>query len=286
LVVMQATGFSAFRLARPVVYFGVIVAVMLLVLMNVLVPASRVALAERSAEITQNVSARFLKDGQFLHPSDGITLYIREIAATGELLDLFLADDRDPDNRAVYTARKALFAKTDTGPKLLMVDGMAQVLTATGQSLSVTRFADFTYDMAGLIAAPKAHDRSMGEVSTVELFSATNALQTETDETQASLLFEAHSRIAQPFMAVAAALIGFSALLLGSFSRFGLWRQVTVAIVLLLGVQAFATLATSIGIKSAQGWVFAYLPPFVGVAVGCFALWFSQRPRPVRAVAA
>jgi lipopolysaccharide export system permease protein len=286
LVVMQATGFSAFRLARPVAYFGMIVAVMLLVLMNVLVPASRVALAERSAEITQNVSARFLKDGQFLHPSAGITLYIREIAASGELLDLFLADDRDAENRTVYTARIALFAKTDTGPKLLMVDGMAQVLTATGQSLSVTRFADFTYDMAGLIAAPKAHDRSMGEVSTLELFRAGKALQSETEETEASLLFEAHSRVAQPFMAVGAALIGFSSLLLGAFSRFGLWRQVTLAIVLLLVVQALATVATSLGVQSAQGWIFAYLPPLAGIAVGCFALWFSQRPRRVRAVAA
>jgi lipopolysaccharide export system permease protein len=286
LVVMQATGFSAFRLARPVVYFGLIVAVMLLVLMNILVPASRVALAERSAEITQNVSARFLKDGQFLHPSKGITLYIREIAASGELLDLFLADDRDAAHRALYTARKALFAKTETGPKLLMVDGMAQVLNGVGASLAVTRFADFTYDMAGLVAAPKQHERSMGEISTAELFNASNSLQDETKETQANLLFEAHSRIAQPFMAVGAALIGFSSLLLGAFSRFGLWRQVTLAIVLLLLVQALATVATSIGVTSARGWIFAYLPPLAGIALGCYALWFSQRPRRVQAVAA
>ena len=40
LVVMQATGFSSFRLARPVFGFGVIVAGMMLILMNWLVPAS------------------------------------------------------------------------------------------------------------------------------------------------------------------------------------------------------------------------------------------------------
>jgi lipopolysaccharide export system permease protein len=286
LVVMQATGFSAFRLARPVVYFGLIVAAMLLVLMNILVPASRVALAERSAEITQNVSARFLKDGQFLHPSEGLTLYIREIAATGELLDLFLADDRNPTQRAVYTARKALFAKTETGPKLLMVDGMVQVLNGAGASLAVTRFDDFTYDMAGLIAAPKRHNRSMGELSTAELFSANNALQDETGESQTSLRFEAHSRIAQPFLATAAALIGFAALLLGAFSRFGLWRQVGLAVLLLLLVQAVATVTTLIGLKSPEGWIFAYIAPLFGMALGGFALWWSQRPRRVPRVVA
>ncbi|MDB5661351.1 MAG: permease YjgP/YjgQ family protein [Cypionkella sp.] len=281
LVVMQATGFSAFRLARPVWYFGLIVAAMMLILMNVLVPASRSALAERSAVISQNVSARFLKDGQFIHPTDGITLYIREIAATGELLDLFLADDRILATRALYTARKAFFAKTDTGPKLLMVDGMVQVLSAKGQQLSVTRFADFTYDMAGLMAAPGPRKRNMAELSTYELLAPTQEVATEVRETEDSLRFEGHSRIAQPFTAVAAALIGFASLLLGAFSRFGFWRQVGIAVALLLGVQAIATVATSVGEAVAGGWMLAYAAPLIGIAIGVFELWFSQRPRRV-----
>ena len=53
LVVMQATGFSPWRLARPVFYFGVFVAVMIAVLMNIVVPASRITLSARSAEIVK-----------------------------------------------------------------------------------------------------------------------------------------------------------------------------------------------------------------------------------------
>ncbi|MDK2774846.1 MAG: LptF/LptG family permease, partial [Tabrizicola sp.] len=96
LVVMQATGFSAFRLARPVLYFGLIVMLMQAVLTNLLVPASQRVLGERSAEISRNVTARFLNAGQFMHPAAGVTLYIREISPTGELLDLFLSDERSP----------------------------------------------------------------------------------------------------------------------------------------------------------------------------------------------
>jgi lipopolysaccharide export system permease protein len=48
MVVMQATGFSSFRLARPVLIFGLIVAAGLLVLTHVLVPASREALDRKS----------------------------------------------------------------------------------------------------------------------------------------------------------------------------------------------------------------------------------------------
>ena len=282
LVVMQATGFSAFRLARPVLYFGLIVAGMMMLLMHVLVPASRTALADRSAEISQNVTARFLKDGQFLHPGDGITLYIREVAATGELLDLFLADDRKPETRATYTARRALFVRAETGPKLLMFDGMVQVLTSETESLSITRFSDFTYDLAGLIATQTRSARSADEASTAELLAASPALIAETGESRAALVFEAHDRLAQPFLATAAALIGFASLLLGAFSRFGLWRQVLIAVVLLIVVQAISTVATSAGSTTQGGWVLAYAAPAVGLGIGTFALWWSQRPRRLR----
>lgn len=281
LVVMQATGFSAFRLARPVVYFGLLVAAMLLVLMHYLVPASRTALQERSAEIAQNTTSRFLKDGQFLHPSDGITVYIREISANGELQDLFLADDRDRTQHTTYTARKALFARNDVGPKLLMFDGIAQVLDTASGHLTVTRFRDFTYDLSGLMVPPKQRTPRIDELLTTDLLAAPDALLVETGQTRAAFLFEAHSRFAQPFMATAAALIGFSALLLGSFSRFGLWRQIIIAIALLLVVQAVATFTASVGANSDSNWPLAYVAPIFGIGLGLGALWLSQRPRRV-----
>ncbi len=279
LVVMQATGFSSFRLARPVVTFGLIVALMMLVLMNWLVPASRTTLAERSAEISQDVTAQFLKDGTFIHPVAGITIYIREINARGELLDLFLADDRSHDTRASYSARRALFLKADDGPKLLMFDGMMQSIDTKSARLSVTRFSDFTYNLAGMIAPPAARNRNRAELSTRELLHPTQALMTETGDTSATLRFEAHSRFAQPLLAVAGALVGFASLLLGAFSRFGLWRQVLIATLLLLVIQSISTVTTSWGVSYDRGWILAYVAPVVGLAIGAFELWLTQRPR-------
>lgn len=279
LVVMQATGFSSFRLARPVLWFGLIVTLAALILSHVLVPASREALTARYAEIRQNVTARFLTDGEFTHPGKGLTLYVRELAPSGELLGLFLTDARDAEAVTTYTAEKALFARTDTGPKLLMFNGMAQQVTGAERRLSMTRFADFTYDLSGLLpdAAPGA--RNIDALSTAELLSADPALLAETGETRAAFLYDAHNRIAQPFLAVAAALIGFAALLMGTFSRFGLWRQVGLAVVLLVLVQAIASVATGLGLRSDRGWIWAYAAPIFGLSIGYFLLWWSQRPR-------
>lgn len=285
LVVMQATGFSAFRLARPVLWFGLLVAAALLILGHFLVPASREALNDRYAEIRQNVTARFLTDGQFTHPGDGLTLYVRELAATGELLDLFLTDGRDTTQTITYSAEKALFARTDTGPKLLMFNGMIQGLTHADRKLSVTRFADFTYDLGALIPEVVPGSRKIDVLSTTELLSADPALLAETGETRAAFLYDAHNRFGQPFLAVGAALIGFASLLLGSFSRFGLWRQVVIAILMLVLVQAISSVATGRGVKSDGGWLWAYAAPVFGISLGVFLLWWSQRPRRVRRVA-
>ncbi|MDR7125311.1 LPS export ABC transporter permease LptF [Pseudotabrizicola sp. 4114] len=279
LVVMQATGFSSFRLARPVLVFGLVVMLMMSVLTHVLVPASRAALTARSAEIADNVTARFLRDGQFMHPGDGMTLYIREIAATGELRDVFLSDDRNPNVTTTYTARRALLARGDQGPKLLMFDGMTQDLDRTSRRLSVTRFADASYDLGGMLGVTAPGTRTLDEASTLELLRADAALVAEVGSSRANLLQEGHNRIAQPFLAVATALIGFGALLLGAFSRFGLWRQIGMAVVLLILVQMINTQGTGLAIRSELAWPAVYAAPVFGIGIGVFLLWLSQRPR-------
>ncbi|MBL8562893.1 MAG: LPS export ABC transporter permease LptF [Gemmobacter sp.] len=285
LVVMQATGFSSFRLARPVLYFGLCVALMMAVLLHVLVPASRAMLAARSAELSENVTARYLSDGEFMHPTEGVTLYIARISERGELTDVFLADDRKPEARRTYTASRALLVRGDSGPKLIMFDGMVQDL-GVKERLSVTRFADFTYDLGQMIDAGALPGRTIDELSTADLLRADPAMLTETREDRAAFLAEGHLRFAMPFLATAAALIGFSALLLGGFSRFGLWRQIGLAVLMLIGLQTVHTWASGQALRDMRAWPLVYLAPLVGLVLSGLLLWLSQRPRRLKREAA
>jgi lipopolysaccharide export system permease protein len=286
LVVMQATGFSAFRLARPVLYFGICVMAMQLVLSNVLVPASQRVLSARSAEISQNVTARFLNAGQFMHPTKGITLYIREISPTGELMDLFLSDERSPGERVIHTARTAFLVRGEVAPKLVMVEGSTQSLAREDARMSVTRFSDFTLDLAGLVEIGGTGGVSLNALPTPVLLRPEPVVMAAVGVTEAQMLEEGHSRLAGPLLAVAAPLLGFAALMLGSFSRFGLWRQMGVAVVLLIGVQLVWTWAGSAALKSAAAWPVVYLAPLLGVVVAGGLLAWVQRPRRLRRAAA
>ena len=282
LVVMQATGFSFFRLSRPVVYFGLVVMAGQLVLVHVLVPASQRILSERSAEITQNNTARFLNAGQFMHPSKGITLYIREISPTGELLDPFLSDERGAGERVTYTSRKALLVRGEAAPKLIMVDGAVQRLARKDQRMSVTHFDDFTLDLAGVVAAGANGRVAVDALATQDLLAPTEALLAATGVSEARFLHDGHIRFASPLLAVAAPLLGFAALMLGGFSRFGPWRQVALAVVLLIMVQMAATWASGVAMRDAGLWGLVYLAPVGGIACATALLAWAQRPRRAR----
>lgn len=285
LVVMQATGFSAFRLARPVLYFGLAVMSMQLVLTNVLVPASQRILSERSAEISENITARFLNAGQFMHPAKGVTLYIREITQTGELIDLFMADERGTAERVIHTARKAFLVRGEAAPKLVMVEGATQTLQRADKRMAITRFTDFTLDLGSLVGARAGSGVSLDSLPTTVLLEASEATRLATGATAAQLREEGHSRLAAPLLGVAAPLLGFAALMLGSFSRFGLWRQMGVGVVLLIAVQLVWTWGSSAALRSENAWPVVYLAPAFGMALAALLLAWAQRPRWRREVA-
>ncbi len=282
LVVVQATGFSPWRLIRPVFVFGLFIFIVSSILAHLLVPISSARLADRTQEISENMTARLLSEGRFLHPAGGVTFYIREITPVGVLSNIFLADSRDPDRRVTYTAREALLVRGDSAPSLVMIDGMAQAYDKTSRRLSVTRFDDFAFDLEGLVDAVSSGKRRPNELPTSTLFAASQATQELTGASRARLLAEAHERISNALNGLVAPLIGFAALLVGGFSRFGVWRQIIGAIVALIFVQMLTQAGQGAVESDANAWPLAYVGPIVGFLLAMGLLLIADRPTLLR----
>ncbi len=278
-VVMQATGLSPFRLARPVLVFGLVVALLLGTLLHWLLPASRAQMVERRAEIAENITSRLLTEGAFVHPTTGVTLYVREITDTGELRDIFLSDGRAGAERTIYTARSALLVRTGGGPQLVMVDGTAQSLREPGARLWLTSFDTLTYDLAALVGPRGPMQLGLRELSTLAILRHDAEGLAGLGAEPREALREIHTRFAQPLMAMAAALIGFAALTLGAFSRLGVWRQVLGAVVAVIAMQMVHTAVTGAVVRDASLWALVYLPGLLGLAGAAAALWVAGRPR-------
>ena len=278
LTVMQSTGASPWRMARPVLAFGVIVAVMMSILSHVLLPASTEQLKLRELEVSQNASARLLTEGTFLHPSPGVTFYIRSIDEDGALNDVFLSDRRDPAETVTYTALRAFLVRDDDNARLIMVDGLAQRLVTDTQTLSTTIFDDFSYDISALMKADPVMGRSLQEIGSWELLTGINRIMREEGFTEGQLAEQLHMRFARAFICIAVALIGFSALQLGTFSRFGVWRQILLAVFMLILLELMRGIVSEPVLRDARLWPLMYLPSVLGILLAAAFLWLSAHP--------
>ena len=261
MVVAQTSGLGPWRLVRPMLAFGLVVGVMVAILGHLVVPASRTALAERGRALSEDVTARFLKAGEFLNPTDGITVYVRDITPEGELLGLFLQDRRDGTVRTSYTAERAYLVRAGgDGARLVMLDGMAQTLEVATRNLFVTTFDDFAYDLNRLAGPSGARRPDPRELPTPVLLAAPEAAVLLTGADRAELRYEGHVRIADSLLAFALPAMAFGFLMQGGYSRLGLWRQHLAAVVAAVMIQLVANWAeTEASDDAAMLWA-TYLP--------------------------
>ncbi len=199
MVVLQTAGLSAARLLRPVLAFGLILGLVVAVLGNFLAPIARGQFIDRSQQVQQDLTGRFLREGQFLHPTAGLTVYIREITDLGEFRDLFLQDRSDAQTETTYTATRALLLRADTGPRLVMFDGLAQTLNLATGRLSTVRFEDFTYDIGALISDGGFRSFDLREMQTWVLLSADAQTADRLGQGLAAMRLAGHERIRARF---------------------------------------------------------------------------------------
>lgn len=278
LVVMQATGFSAYRMARPVAYFGIIVFAILTILIHVLAPIAYDRLSARTTEVSQNMAARLLTPGKFIEPLDGITVYLRDIGPDGQLQDVFVSDNRDPETKSTYTASSAYLLRTEGDAQLVMVNGMVQTLVTDDNRLFVTSFEDFALNFSGAFSDTPDTKRTYHTFGSTALYNASPDVQAMTGYSQPELNAIVHGRIAETLLGFIAAMLGFSALMVGGFSRFGVWRQIILAIGLIVLIKAAETVGVNITRNDPAQWPAAYLHIALGLLLIAMLLFIAGRP--------
>ena len=278
MVAVQATGYSTFRLARPVLYFGLIVGLLMMTLTHFLVPMSSARLSERQAEIAQNVSSRFLIEGQFMEPADGVTVYIREVTASGELKDVLFSDTRAENRQITYTAAIAYLVRSEQDAQLVMQNGLIQTYDQSNEQLFTTSFEDFALNIGGLVDTSGAERMSSSDLLTWDLLRPTEQIINQVGRDAGRLKVEAHKRFGESILGTVAALLGFAALMVGGFSRFGLWRQVVFAVFLIIVIKAVEAAGINAARANPSLWTASYLPSVVGFVIIWMLLYIADRP--------
>ena len=200
------------------------------------------------------------------------------IDADGVLRDVFLSDRRNPDEGVIYTASEAYLIRNGDGTTLIMVDGMAQRLEMAGKRLSTAKFRDFSFDISALVSSDKPRTQSIDAMTTAEMFAQWDQLETITKSSAGDIAEELTARFASAAFCMIAAMIGYATLVLGGFSRFGVWREIVIAFGLLIAIDGLRGTLVETVRDDASRWPLLFLPSLIGAGIVIGMIWQTAHP--------
>ena len=280
LTIMQATGFSPLRLSRSIFLFGLVVTIILLIISHYLIPKSNNILLKRQNEVASSLNAKLLKVGSFIHPQNGVTFYIGGISTSGVIEDVFVLDERNKDREIIVTSKSGYLITNNNNPILVLKDGIVQNYDLKSTNLSTIHFQDLSYDLTSWSVKERmSKSKLLLTYSSFDLFKDPELVSILSDSSPISVLEELHSRILTPLLALIAALIGFSALMIGDYSRFGASKQISVGIVILILIKLSESYGNELMLKSQGNWLALYLPVLIGILIFSFMMLLASNQK-------
>lgn len=274
-----AGGFSKLALARPIIVMGLGLAALLAVDTLYLMPTSAQVMRDRLAEVRGDIAAGLIRDGRFLTPAKGLTVYIREITPEGEMLGVLVKDDSDPQRGAVtYMAKRGVLTSSEDAPALVLFEGQAQQLERETGRLSVLRFERFAYDLASFMESAGVRHRKPSERYFFELIDPPEKAALS-PKAYGKLIAEGHEQLSAPLYGLALPLIAAAVMLGSGFSRRGVAGAVALALALGAATRVVGLAAKSALTGAPAYWPLLYAIPLIAIVASLAFLARSPIPR-------
>lgn len=283
MVIWRAAGLSPRRLAAPALALSGLVLLACYALNVYYMPAAYRHFKDLQFAIRNNYTQVLLREGAFNEIGNGVTVYVRERAANGELLGIFIYDRRLKGEPVTMMAERGALVQTDRSPRVILVNGNRQIVKRERKDLSILYFDRYTLDLKTQEGDSGPRWREPRERFLDELFNPDMSdPHAETNRRfRNKLLAEGHQRLASPWLAPAYVLIALVALLTGEFNRRGQGQRLMTATGIMVLIQS-----ASVSLHSLAGTTIAvvplmYLLPAATIGL-CLWLLGRQKRRPER----
>ncbi len=277
LVVLRASGWSQFALARPAIILAAILTLVGYFLTVFLIPASYREFKELQFHLRNSYSTVILQEGVFNPVMTGITVYIRDRSPSGELLGIIIHDNRKPSKPVTMMAERGAIVAGEKGPRVVMANGNRQEIQGDHGRLTLLYFDNYTFELSGLVDPPNTRVRDSRERYLHELFFAKERSDEVWDFQK--LRMEGHHRLASPLLGLAFVLTGLAFLLAGDLNRRGQIKRVVPAIAVVVAIEAAMLAAKSYGEKFPELGTLMYVIALLPFLSGCYALIRDPRKR-------
>ena len=266
LVVMWSAGISRLQIALPVLAAAALAMAFTYACSLYLMPLGQGVMRDKVFDIRADIGAAILREGAFTTPSDGLTVFIRELAPNGEIRGILVHDNRQPQRPLTYLAESGVLVQSPEGARLIMQNGNIEQGEGRGARLSVLGFERYVFDLDQYAGPQRASDRDTNERYLGELLEAQSAPGVPVVR-RGVYLAEAHNRLSAPLYCIAFALIALAATTKGRMARTSYALRLSGAALIGATLRLVGYAAQGLAARSPQFNFILYFLPLAGILV-------------------
>jgi lipopolysaccharide export system permease protein len=150
LIVMNAAGMSPWRIFRPFLAVGVVVALMVAAISVYISPKCLRELRMWITSVRADVITNSIQPGRFLVMDGKLTMHIRDRLTNGQLAGIMIDDQRNAKERITVLSEQGDIVTNDRGTYLVLENGTIQRFEAGERDPAIVRFDRYAFDLSRL----------------------------------------------------------------------------------------------------------------------------------------
>jgi lipopolysaccharide export system permease protein len=271
LIVMNSAGMPPWVLFRPFLAAAIVVSVLVAVISIYVSPWGLRELRRWATEVRADLVGHIVQPGHFTKIEDRLTLHIRERRPNGQLLGIFLDDQREAKERVTIIAEQGDIVKNSRGIFLVLENGSVQRHETGQRDPALVLFNSYGFDLSSLASSPKNLRYSVRERYLWELYDPTRTDKQFADQ-PAQVRAEFHDRITAPLYPLAFVVITFAYLGAPRTTRQSRTLSLVAAIGAVAALRGIGFLGMIAGVHTPAALLLPYLGLLTAFGLGYFAI--------------
>jgi lipopolysaccharide export system permease protein len=271
LIVMNAAGMPPWVLFRPFLAVGIVVSLLVAAISAYISPWGLRALRNWANEVREDLVTNIVQPGRFTKIEAKVTLHIRERRPNGQLIGIFIDDQRDPKERVSILAEQGDIVKNDRGLFLVLETGSVQRHETGQRDPALVLFDSYGFDLSSLSGGPRALTYSTRERYLWELYDPTATDKQFADQPD-QIRAELHDRITGPLYPLAFVVLTYAYLGAPRTTRQGRTMSLIGAISVVATLRGLGFVGMIAGVHSPVALLLPYLALTATFVLGYIAI--------------
>ncbi len=209
VIVMNSAGMPPWQLFRPFLAVGIVVSLLVAAISVYISPWGLRELRQWATQLRADLVTHVVQPDRFTMLENKLTLHIRERRPNGQLLGIFIDDQREPKERATILAEQGDILKNGSSMFLVLERGSVQRHETGQRDPAIVLFDSYAFDLSRLSNAPQSIKYSVRERYLWELFRPIADDPLFSDQ-PAQIRAEFHDRVTAPLYPLAFVVITFA----------------------------------------------------------------------------